>query len=60
MISFDDALGSFGQPQQRQRKSKPPSFNMNVDYGSALSGFGTPMTKKKKNYKQLDPFEKLF
>ena len=54
MINFDDALGSFSQPQQRQSKSKPPDFNMNVDYGSALGGFGS---KKKK---PIDPFKKLF
>jgi len=53
-ISFDDALGSFGQPQQRKTTYKPVNFNTQVDYGSALGGFGS---KKKK---PIDPFEKLF
>jgi|GEM_PF-5405159 len=53
-ISFDDALGSFGQPQQRKTTYKPVNFNTQVDYGSALGGFGS---KKKK---PIDPFKKLF
>jgi len=53
-ISFDDALGSFGQPQQQKTTYKPVNFNTQVDYGSALGGFGS---KKKK---PIDPFEKLF
>ena len=56
MISFDNALGSFGGPQQTQRKQQQPDYNPQIDFGSGLGTFG----KKNKKKKPIDPFKKLF